>query len=107
MQNRVLRTLVSNENTVVGIKKWKYVLIKECLNKAIQDLDAWQKIFDPSSSLTMQLASPLIYHELAEGDETQVGSKCKARKLRDSLKHEPKIRASISSSANDTGSSIQ
>jgi hypothetical protein len=64
-------------------------------------------MFDRSSFLTMKVASPLIDHELAEGDETQVGSMRMAKKLRDSLKDEPKIRTSIFSSANDTVSSIQ
>ena len=45
------------------------------MNKAIQDLDAWQKMYDPSSFLTMKVASLLIDNELAEGDETQVGLK--------------------------------
>ena len=62
------------------------------MNKAIQDLDAWQKMFDPSSFLTMKVASPLIDHELAEGDETQVDSMRMARKLRDSSKDAPKIK---------------
>jgi len=53
-------------------------------------------MFDSSSFLTMKVASPLINHELAEGDETQVNSMRMAKKLRDSLKDEPKIRISIS-----------
>ena len=44
----------------------------------------------------MKVASPLINHELAEGDETQVNLMRMAKKLRDSLKDEPKIRTSIS-----------
>lgn len=64
-------------------------------------------MFDPSSFLTIKVASPLINHELAGGDETQVGSMRMARKLRDSLKDEPKIRTFIFSSASDTESSTQ
>jgi hypothetical protein len=84
-----------DENTGVGIKRWKYILIKECLDKAIQDLEAWQKMFDPSWFLIMKVGSPLIDRELAKDDKTEVASMRTARKLRDSLKQEPQIRISV------------
>jgi hypothetical protein len=41
-------------NLVVGLKRWKNVLyLKESLDKAIEELEAWQKMFDPSWFLIM------------------------------------------------------
>jgi hypothetical protein len=47
-----------------GVKKWKYALLKECLDGAINDLETWQRMFDPSWFLIMKAASPLIDAEL-------------------------------------------
>ena len=117
IQNQILRVLVSkleaaisqiervqrkkknkdgdNETTVVDIKRWKYVLIKECVEKAIQELETWQKMFDPSWFLIIKVGNPLIDQELAKDDKTQVGSIRTARNLRDSFKDYPKIKTSI------------
>ncbi len=85
-----------DEKKAVGIKRWKYVLVKECLDKAIQDLEAWQKMFDPSWFLIMKVGNPLIDQELAKkGDRAEATSMCTAKKLRDSLKEEPPIRTSV------------
>ena len=86
---------VSNENNMVGIKRWKYVLIKDSLDKTIQDLQAWQKMFDPSWFLIMKVGSPLIDQELARNDKTEVASMHTAKELRDSLKEETQTRTSV------------
>ncbi|KAF2498274.1 hypothetical protein BU16DRAFT_481068, partial [Lophium mytilinum] len=77
-----------------GIRKLKYVLIKESLGKAIQEFESWQKVFNPSWFLIMKVASPVIDQEL-EDDRTEVGSMKTARGLRDSLKKEPQIATRI------------
>ncbi|KAF2874828.1 hypothetical protein BDV95DRAFT_656486 [Massariosphaeria phaeospora] len=48
------------------VKRWKYAFVKENIDQAINDLDAWQKIFDPSWFLMLKMASPLIDQELAK-----------------------------------------
>lgn len=71
-----------------GVKKWKYVLLKDSLDKAIQDLKAWQKMFDPSWFL-MKVSSTVIDKELARDSSTGVGSLSTASGLRDALKDDP------------------
>jgi hypothetical protein len=112
IQSQVLRVLVSKLETaisqiervqrkkkgkdnVAGIKRWKYVLVKEYLDKAIQDLEAWQKTFDPSWFLIMKVGSQLIDQELSKEDRTKDPSIYTAKELRDSLKEEPQIKTSI------------
>jgi hypothetical protein len=86
---------IENGDVGVRIKRWKYVLIKECMDKAIQDLEAWQRMFDPSWFLIMKVASPLIDQELAKNDRTEVASMRTAKKLRESLKEESPVKTPI------------
>ncbi|KAF2806859.1 uncharacterized protein BDZ99DRAFT_393878 [Mytilinidion resinicola] len=78
----------------IGIRKMKYVLVKDSLDKAVQEFESWQKMFNPSWFLIMKVASPVIDQEL-EDDRTEVGSIVTARGLRDSLKEEPQIATKI------------
>ncbi|ERF69763.1 hypothetical protein EPUS_07589 [Endocarpon pusillum Z07020] len=115
IQNRILQVLVSKlqaanfqldriirkkngkdagNTNLVELKRFKYVLIKECLDHAIKDLEEWQKKFDPSWFLIMKVASPVIDQEL-DKDKTEVASMSTAKGLRDSLKDEPQIKTSI------------
>lgn len=115
IQNRILQVLVSklqaaisqlervkrkkNEkdtanNSVVELKRFKYVLIKECIDNAIKDLKEWQKNFDPSWFLIMKVANPVIDQELAR-DKTEIASMSTAKGLRDSLKEEPQIKTHL------------
>ena len=68
-------------------KRVKYVLIKESLDKAIEDLKAWQDAFDPSWYLIMKAATPQIDLELARvthsSNRTSLSS---AKSLRAALK---------------------
>jgi hypothetical protein len=83
-----------NNSNVVELKRLKYILIKECMDNAINDLEEWQKRFDPSWFLIMKVANPVIDQELAR-DKTEVASMSTAKGLRDSLKEEPQIKTSI------------
>ena len=49
-----------------GIRKGKYVLIKEALDDTIRDLEDWQRRFDPSWFLIMRMATPVIDQQLRE-----------------------------------------
>jgi hypothetical protein len=117
IQNQILRVLVSklemaisqiervqrkekdknvgDGNNVAKVKRLKYALVKDCLDAAINDFEAWQKMFDPSWFLIMKVGSPLIDQELSKDDRTEIASLCTARELRDSLKEEPQIKTSV------------
>lgn len=116
IQNQILRVLVSkletaisqiervqrkkdenmgDRNNPVKIKRLKYTLVKDCLDAAIHDFEAWQKMFDPSWFLIMKVGSLLIDQELVKDDKTEVASLCTAKELRDSLKEEPQIKTSV------------
>lgn len=78
----------------MGVKKWKDVLIKQCLDGAIEDLASWQKLFDPSWFLIMKVSSPFIDQE--QHQAVLAGSSLlNARNLRNSLKDEPTQKTSI------------
>jgi hypothetical protein len=72
---------------VIGVKKWKYALVKESLDKTIDDLETWQGVFDPSWFLLISLASPTIDQEL---DKEDMNSKfaSTAKRLRKVLKND-------------------
>jgi hypothetical protein len=75
------------------INRWKYMAIKESIDKAIDELREWQKNFDPGWFLMLKIASPVIDKELAENAEDKTnsvhGSIYTARMVRNSLKHDP------------------
>ena len=47
-----------------SVKRFKYALLKDSLDNAIQDLDKWQKLFDPSWFLILMMSSSHIDTEL-------------------------------------------
>ena len=49
---------------VVGVKRWKYAFLKESLDRIIEDLETWQKLFDPSWYLILMNSSHMIDVEL-------------------------------------------
>ena len=56
----------------VRIKRAKYALLEGRLNKAIDDLETWQGIFDPSWYLIIKAAIPQIDEELARYTQSPV-----------------------------------
>ncbi|KAK2756396.1 hypothetical protein FQN54_005288 [Arachnomyces sp. PD_36] len=46
------------------VRRWKYALVQQKIDKAIQDLELWQQMFDPSWYLIMKAATPQIDAEL-------------------------------------------
>lgn len=75
-------------------KRFKYILTKECMDKAIKDLEEWQKSFEPSWFLLMKVANPIIDREL-DRNKTEVASMSIAKGIRDSLKEEPQMKTSV------------
>ncbi|MCJ1404887.1 hypothetical protein MMC11_008113 [Xylographa trunciseda] len=82
------------EHQVTGVKRWKYILVKKCLDEAIKDLDSWQKIFDPAWFLIMKVSSPFIDQELSRNGSA-VSTFAGASSLRDALREEPLHKASV------------
>ncbi|KAI1452650.1 hypothetical protein F4805DRAFT_23235 [Annulohypoxylon moriforme] len=71
------------------IKRWKYVLVRESLDKTISDLQQWQRIFDPTWYLIILIKNNTIDSELLE----------KSTMLKDNPSTEELGRSSISSSS--------
>ena len=78
----------ATERRVPGVKKWKYVQLKQGLDEAIEDLGAWQKMFDPSWFLIMKVSNSLIDQELS-GPKSAVSPFASEYSLRDALKEQP------------------
>lgn len=58
------------QQQVPGVKRWKYAILKEGLDRTIEDLETWQKMFDPSWFLILMASSPQIDAELTRHNET-------------------------------------
>ena len=82
------------EGQITEVKKWKYVLMKQCLDESIEDLASWQKMFDPSWFLILKVSSPFIDQELNR-NEPAVSSFTKTSDLRDALREQPLEKVSI------------
>ena len=76
------------------VKRWKYALVKDCLEKTVQDLDRWQNTFDPTWFLIMKIADPVIDQQLAE-ESTNSSSISTAKGLRGALADEPTEKTTI------------
>lgn len=79
------------------LKKGKYaLLLKECLDTTLQELEAWQRKFDPSWYLIMTRASsPAFDAELVKADEVHPKSCATINRLQDSLREEPQTKVLI------------
>ncbi|MCJ1328273.1 hypothetical protein MMC10_004949 [Thelotrema lepadinum] len=94
IQVQILQVLNGKLNAVISKldrqanKKWKYVLMKESLDEAIDELGTWQRMFDPSWFLMLKVSSPFIDQELSKNPSPD-SSVTLANTLRDSLRLEP------------------
>lgn len=52
-------------STDVRVRRWKYAVFQQKIDGAIEDLELWQRMFDPSCYLIMKAAAPRIDSELA------------------------------------------
>lgn len=59
---------------LASVRKWKYILLKDGLDKTIEDLETWQKIFDPSWFLFLMNSRPQIDAELTKHSEASASS---------------------------------
>ncbi|KAJ9603238.1 hypothetical protein H2200_012016 [Cladophialophora chaetospira] len=51
------------------VRRWKYALLKEGLDKSLDEIETWQRIFDPSWFFIMQTAASVIDDELSAADQ--------------------------------------
>lgn len=78
----------ATERQVTEVRRWKYILTKQCLDESIEDLASWQKMFDPSWFLILKVSSPIIDRELSR-NEPAVSSFASMYNLRDALREQP------------------
>lgn len=60
----VTKTKDVDGEPIQKIQRWKYALLQQKIDGAIQDLELWQKMFDPSWYLIMKAATAQIDAEL-------------------------------------------
>ena len=82
------------ERQVGEIKRWNYIRIKQHLDKSIEDLALWQKMFDPSWYLILRVSSPFIDQELSRNGSA-VSSFTGADRVRDAVREQPLQTVSI------------
>ncbi|KAL9131406.1 MAG: hypothetical protein Q9217_000674 [Psora testacea] len=84
----------ATERQATDVKRWKYVLIKQCLDKSIEELASWQKMFDPSWFLILKVSSPFIDQELSRNGPA-VSLFTREYSLRDALREQPLQKVSV------------
>jgi serine/threonine protein kinase len=79
------------------IKRWKYPLVKDSIDEAIQNLETWQKKFDPSWYLMLRMATPSVDEALAEetGPRPIRNPITTAKSVRKTLGSQPSPKSSI------------
>jgi len=103
-------TKPTKEETVVSggpeqgreVRKWKYALFKENLDVSIAELEAWQRIFDPTWYLLLKVttenktASSIVDQELAKRPAvTGSALRSSTQRLRHTLTSAPKVNTAI------------
>jgi hypothetical protein len=76
------------------IRRFKYALLKEYLEKAITDMESWQKVFDPSWFLLMRVSGQHVDNKLSGPTRENKVMKT-ASGIRDSLKKTPQQTISV------------
>ena len=77
-------------------RPFKYIWVKESLDKAIQDLEDWQRVADPSWYLILKIADRQIDTALLRDDAATAESVSSAKAIRDATQGErPKEKLSI------------
>ncbi|KAI3342345.1 hypothetical protein F4824DRAFT_198230 [Ustulina deusta] len=61
-------------NMAVNPRRWKYALFKESIDKAVEELETWQRIADPSWYLILKVASSQIDQALVRDNEDMITS---------------------------------
>ncbi|KAI1752060.1 hypothetical protein F4782DRAFT_540595 [Xylaria castorea] len=59
----------TESNATVTPRRWKYALLKESIDKAVEELETWQHTADPSWYLILKIASSQIDQALVRDNE--------------------------------------
>ncbi|KAF2968326.1 hypothetical protein GQX73_g5243 [Xylaria multiplex] len=73
-------------NVTVTPKRWKYALLKESIDEAVEELEAWQRTADPSWYLILRIASSQIDQALVRDNNDTVTSFPTANAIRAGLR---------------------
>ncbi|KAI0466141.1 hypothetical protein F4859DRAFT_333179 [Xylaria cf. heliscus] len=73
-------------NVAVTPRRWKYALLKESIDKAIEELEMWQLTADPSWYLILKSASSQIDQALASSNKDMITSFPAAKTIRAGLR---------------------
>ncbi|KAF7560180.1 hypothetical protein G7046_g3969 [Stylonectria norvegica] len=57
-----------------SVKRWKVAFLRESLDEVVNQLELWQRIFDPTWYLILRMSNALIDSELPDKLETSTGS---------------------------------
>ncbi|KAF3927072.1 hypothetical protein AA313_de0203043 [Arthrobotrys entomopaga] len=82
------------KDIVLEINRFKYVFKKEKLEKSVEDLESWQRLFDPSWFLIMTIANPVVDQQLADAYQPNPNEGA-------ALNREPAFKAAALRSARD------
>ncbi|KAK3112369.1 hypothetical protein LTR53_011434 [Teratosphaeriaceae sp. CCFEE 6253] len=77
-----------------NVKKLKFVLTRQCLDEVVEDLELWQRTFDPTWFLVLRVAKPSIDEELSKRAPT-VTLLDNIRNVRDTIKEQPATATSV------------
>ena len=81
---------------VAAVKRWKYARLKEGLDRVIEDLEIWQKMFDPSWFMILMNSSSRIDTELKRQKDTSKSALLSStQKLRNTLRGTMHLEGSI------------
>lgn len=83
----------SSDHGSAEAKGLRYVMLKKGLDEIIDDIEAWQKMFDPSWFLILKMSNPLIDQQLNKQDSGTSISNLST--IRDLLKNQPARKVSV------------
>lgn len=83
----------SSDHGNAEAKGFKYVMLKKGLDEVIDDIEAWQRMFDPSWFLILKMSNPLIDQQLSRHDSG--ASVSNLTSIRDLLKDQPTRKVSV------------
>lgn len=92
MIERVTKKSKNPFRGVLKVNKWKYTWLKDELDSTLEDLDSWQRIFDPTWFLILKIAGGQLDQQLSANygsrDKRSHGVLQTATKLRTALREE-------------------
>ncbi|KAI0401116.1 hypothetical protein F4802DRAFT_601391 [Xylaria palmicola] len=79
-------TSTEQSNATLAPRRWKYALLKESIDEAIEELEAWQRTADPSWYLILKIANSQIDQALMRDNKDTITSFPTANTIRAGLR---------------------